>query len=97
MAKMANRALKKYWKYPCPKKRFGYEETDEGWQIMDYQYSLCFMAKDGKYYQQVELMWFVRNYVRIHGDIDFRSFPYSLFQVLDYAGGEKPDVEMCAA
>ena len=92
MAKITNREIKKYWKYPCPKDRFGYDEDSDGnWQLVDRKYGMLLMAPHGKGWETVKMAWFARNYVRIHGDIDFRSFPYSLFQALDYAGGEKPE------
>lgn len=99
---MTNDQLRKYWKHVCPKDRFIYEQVETrlssdpdkdvtAWQVVDTKYGLCLMAGEGKYWQQVEMARFAKNYVRIHGDIDFRSFPYGIFDELHYDENTKPE------
>lgn len=90
MGMLINRKLKPLWRHRCPRDRFGYEQVADGtWQLVDWQYGLTLMVGNGKHHEQIKAGWFAKNYVRIHGDIDLRSFPYSLDQELHY-DGEKP-------
>lgn len=88
MTQLTNRSpeLRARWKHPFPQKRFAYSQCDDLWQIEDHKYGICFTFGNGKYWEQVKGMWFVRNYVRIHGDINLNSMPYTLDDPLNLEG-----------
>ena len=89
----SNRELKKHWKHQCPKDRFDYsteivmqgDVEQERWQVHDREYGLCLSFGEGKRWEQIEGARFCKNYVRIHGDINFNSFPYGMFDPISWA------------
>ena len=91
-SQLTNQDLKRFWKYTCPKGRFGYDTNDDGLvEVIDNKYGMLICPGNGKRWEAIKCAWFAKNYVRINGDIDFRSFPYYFGQSLFY-DGDKPEI-----
>lgn len=66
--------------------RFTIEGERGDWTLVDWAYATV-VGFDRKADAQ-DAHWFARQYVKKHGDIDFRSFPYTLDDPLGYGDVE---------
>ena len=66
--------------------RFTIEGQRGEWDLIDWAYATVvgFPRKA----DAQDAHWFAREYVKRHGDIDFRSFPYRLEDPLDYENAQ---------